>query len=189
MLGTNRSLGYLLSNGATKSEVDMKSRLTAVWTAVLLLGSLAPGGGQASAQQGSGPGASGRGSGHMMGWGESAGGWGMMGGPGMMGGWGGGMMGPGWGNLNLTRDQRDKIYAIHRDLREKQFALMDRMHDSMRSVTFYREGKFDEQAARNAYAAAEKIHRQMFDNMLDAQKRIDALLTPQQRQQLSQADQ
>jgi Spy/CpxP family protein refolding chaperone len=29
----------------------------------------------------------------------------------------------------------------------------------------------------------------MFENMLDAQKRADALLTPQQRQQLSQAPQ
>jgi Spy/CpxP family protein refolding chaperone len=109
------------------------------------------------------------------------GGWGMMGGS--------GMMGPGWSRLDLTKDQRNKIYAIHRDLREKQFALMDRMHDSMQSVSFYRNGKFDEQAARNAYATAEKTHRQMFENMLDAQKRVDALLTPQQRQQLSQANQ
>lgn len=41
----------------------------------------------------------------------------------------------------------------------------------------------------DVYATAEKIDRQMFDNMLDAQKRIDALLTPQQRQQLGQAGQ
>jgi Spy/CpxP family protein refolding chaperone len=123
----------------------------------------------------------------MMDWNHGMGGWGMMGGAGMMGGWG--MMGPGWSALSLTKDQSNKIYAIHRELREKQFALMDRMHDSMQSVSFYRDGKFDEQAARNAYAAAEKVHRQMFENMLDAQKRVDALLTPQQRQQLSQANQ
>jgi Spy/CpxP family protein refolding chaperone len=116
------------------------------------------------------------------------GGWGMMGGGGMMGGWGHGMMGPGWGALDLSKDQRTRMYAIHRDLRQKQFALMDRMHDSMQSVSFYRDGKFDEQAARNAYAEAEKIHRQMFENMLNAQKQVDALLTPQQRQQLSQAN-
>jgi Spy/CpxP family protein refolding chaperone len=58
----------------------------------------------------------------------------------------------------------------------------------MQSVTFYRGGKFDEQAARNAYAEAEKVHRQMFENMLDAQKQVDAVLTPQQREQLSQAN-
>ena len=65
-----------------------------------------------------------------------------MGGMGMMGGWGGGMMGPGFGALDLTRDQRNKMVAIHRDLRGKQFALMDRMHDNMESVRFYRDGKF-----------------------------------------------
>jgi Spy/CpxP family protein refolding chaperone len=111
-----------------------------------------------------------------------------MGGMGMMGGWGGGMMmGPGFGALDLTKDQRNRMYAIHRELREKQFALVDRMHDNMESARFYRDGKFDEQAARNVYAGAEKIHRQMFENMLDAQKRADALLTPQQRQQLSRS--
>lgn len=96
-------------------------------------------------------------------------------------------MGTEYGTLNLTRDQRNKIYAIHRSLREKQFGLMDRMHEDLQSASFYRGGKFDEQAARNAYAEAEKVHRQMFENMLDAQKQVDALLTPQQRQQLSQA--
>jgi hypothetical protein len=42
----------------------------------------------------------------------------------MMNGCGPGMMGSGLNSLDLTKDQRDKIYAIHRDLREKQFALM-----------------------------------------------------------------
>lgn len=120
----------------------------------------------------------------MMGWGH-----GMMGGTGMMGGWGPGMMmGAEYGSLNLTQEQRNKVYAIHRSLRDKQFALMDRMHDSMQSVNVYRDGRFDEQAARNAYASAEKMHRQMFENMLDAQKQVDAVLTPQQRQQLSKPD-
>jgi len=54
----------------------------------------------------------------------------------------------------------------------------------METVNIYRGGKFDEQAARKAYDTMEKTHRQMFENSLDAQKRIDALLTPQQRQQL-----
>lgn len=167
----------------------MKTRLGAACAALLCVTALSVGAGQAPAQPGSGPGsgpgpgARGRG-GAMMDWNHGMGG---MGGWGMMGGMG--MMGPGWGNLNLSKDQRNRIYAIHRDLREKQFALMDRMHDSMQSANFYRDGKFDEQAARNAYATAEKIHREMFDNMLDAQKRADAVLTPQQRQQLSQANQ
>jgi Spy/CpxP family protein refolding chaperone len=112
---------------------------------------------------------------------------GMMGGPGMMGG--GGMMG-GFGFRNipdLTTDQRSKITAIRRDLRNRQLGLMDQMHDQWAGTSYYRNGQFDEQAARRAYDATEKIHRQMFENSLDAQKRIDALLTPAQRQQLQRS--
>lgn len=123
--------------------------------------------------------------GGMMGGGGPGGGM-MDGWGGGMGGWGGGMMGyGGWERLpDLTGDQRNKITAIRRELRTRQFALMDTMHDQMWTVNPYRGGKFDEQAARKAYDAMEKAHRQMFENSLDAQKRIDALLTPQQRQQL-----
>jgi Spy/CpxP family protein refolding chaperone len=127
------------------------------------------------------------------GWGHHGmmGGCGMMGGPGMMGGWGmggAGMMGWGAAKLDLTKDQRGKIYTIHRELRDKQFALMDKMHDQMQSAAVYHDGKFDEQAARRAYESVEKVHRQMFENMLEAHKKIDAILTPQQRQQLSEAN-
>lgn len=116
---------------------------------------------------------------------------------GMRGGWEGpdmmgcaGMM-MGWdGNpANLTSDQRNKIYAIQRELRNKQFALMDKMHDTMAATRYYTGGKFDEQSARGAYEGIEKLHRQMFENMLDARKRMDGVLTPQQRQQLSQPNQ
>lgn len=113
---------------------------------------------------------------------------------GMMGGYGGGpgMMGPGmmggfgWRNIpDLTADQRSKIDAIRRDLRNRQFTLMDQMHDQMHGTPFYRNGQFDEQAARRAYESTEKLRRQMFENALDAHKRMDALLTPAQRQQVA----
>ena len=106
------------------------------------------------------------------------------GGQGMMGG---GMMGGfGWRNIpDLTADQRSKIEAIRRDLRNRQFALMDQMHDQIHSTPYYRNGQFDEQAARRSYDETEKLRRQMFENALDAHKRIDALLTPSQRQQLA----
>lgn len=158
----------------------MNRRLAAVCSAALFLPFLCTQG-PAFAQQG--PGTERRGGPSMMGGQHGMGGWGAM------GGWGLGMMGGEYGSLDLTKDQRNKIYAIHKGLRGKQFALMDRMHDSMQSVRYYRDGKFDEQASRNAYATAEKIHREMFENMLNAQKQVDALLTPQQRQQLSQASQ
>lgn len=140
------------------------------------------------------PGGYGMGPGMMGGYGMGPGmmgGYGM--GPGMMGGgYGHGMMGgfgPGWiPNVpDLSKEQREKISGIQKDLRQKQWALMDKMHDEFESQNPYRGGKFDEQAARKAYETAEKLHRQMFENSLDAQKRIDGILTPQQREQLQRA--
>jgi Spy/CpxP family protein refolding chaperone len=122
----------------------MKNRLAAMCTAALLLATLWP---QEPAFAQPGPGMERKGGAPMTGSNHGMGGWGAMG---AMGGWGQGMMGADYGALNLTKEQRNKIYAIHRSVREKQFALMDRMHDNMQSVTFYRGGKFDEQAARNA---------------------------------------
>ncbi|MCS0628230.1 Spy/CpxP family protein refolding chaperone [Telluria mixta] len=157
----------------------MSSRLPAAWTVALFLSSLCS---QAPASATQGTGMERGGPAPMMGRHH-----GTMGGCNAMGDAGPGMMGADYGALDLTKEQRDRMVAIHRDLRDKQIALMDHMHDTMRSLTYYRDGKFDEQAARNAYAAAEKNHRQMFENMLDAQKKMDAVLTQQQRQQLSRA--
>jgi Spy/CpxP family protein refolding chaperone len=108
-----------------------------------------------------------------------------MGGDDMMGP-GCGMMGQGWGrNIpGLTPDQRTKITSIRRDLRNKQLALTDQIHDQYQSASLYRNGQIDEQAARRTYDATEKLRRQMFENWLDAQKRMNAVLTPQQRDQL-----
>ncbi|HEY0844374.1 MAG TPA: Spy/CpxP family protein refolding chaperone [Noviherbaspirillum sp.] len=130
------------------------------------------------------PGGYGMGPGMMGGYGMGPG---MMGGPGV----GHGMMGfgPGWiASLpDLTREQRDKIAGIQKELRQKQWPLMEKMHDEFDAQNPYRGGKFDEQAARKGYETVEKLHRQMFENMLDAQKRIDGVLTPQQREQLQRA--
>lgn len=131
------------------------------------------------------PGGYGMGPGMMGGYGMGPG---MMGGggmgPGMMGGYG-----PGWMPAipDLTAEQRSKIAAIQKEMRQKQWTLMEKMHDEFDAQNPYRSGKFDEQAARKAYETAEKLHRQMFENSIDAQKRIDGLLTPQQREQLQRA--
>jgi Spy/CpxP family protein refolding chaperone len=108
-----------------------------------------------------------------------SGGQGMMGGGMMMGGFG-------WRDIpDLTPDQRSKIEAIRGDLRNRQSTLMDQMHNQIHSTPYYRNGQFDEQAARRSYDETEKLRRQMFENALDAHKRVDALLTPAQRQQLA----
>jgi Spy/CpxP family protein refolding chaperone len=111
-------------------------------------------------------------------------------GSGMMGGYGMGMMGdcgPGnWGpNVpDLTTEQQNKIAAIQKEMRQKQWALMEKMHEDARPGMTYQGGKFDEQAARKAFDARANLHKQMFENALEAHKRMDAVLTPRQREQL-----
>lgn len=120
-------------------------------------------------------------------------------GHGMMGGYGMGMMGGGYGMgmmgdcgpgnwgpnvADLTTEQQNKISAIQKELRQKQWTLMEKMHEDARPGMPYQGGKFDEQAARKAFDARLKLHKQMFENALDAHKRMDAVLTPRQREQL-----
>lgn len=156
----------------------MRNSTLAMFMASLLLSlsaSAQPGG------YGMGPGMMG---GYGMGPGMMGGGYGT--GHGMMGGYG---MGPGMMPAipDLTKEQRDKIAGIQKETRQKQWALMEKMHDEYDAASPYRGGKFDEQAARKAYETHEKLHRQMFENSLDAQKRIDGLLTPQQREQVQRS--
>lgn len=112
----------------------------------------------------------------------------MMGGygPGMMGGgagWGPGMRGGyGYGALpDLTADQRTKIGDIQREYRARQWPLMQQMHELMWGDG---SGTFDEQAQRREYDRVAALQKQMFENALESRKRIDAILTPQQREEL-----
>jgi Spy/CpxP family protein refolding chaperone len=121
-------------------------------------------------------------------------GWGM--GPGMMGGGygygpgygrGPGMMGGlgAYGALNLSDEQRAKIADIQRELSRKHWELMGKAFEERnRLLEQFESGKADDQAERKAYQAMAEARRQMFESSLDARKRIGALLTPEQREQL-----
>jgi Spy/CpxP family protein refolding chaperone len=99
-------------------------------------------------------------------------------GPGMMGGG----YGPGYAALNLTDEQRKKIDAIQEEVWSKQGELMGRMH--AQSYRMHDFGKADDAAARKAFDEMAAAHKQMFETRLEARKRIDAVLTPEQRKQL-----
>jgi len=111
-------------------------------------------------------------------------------GPGMMGGYGYGMgpgmmggYGPGGYNpLKLSDEQRGKIADIQEDVRRKQWALMSSMHE----LQFRGRGAEapSDAEARKLYQASADLHKQMFENSLDARKRINAVLTKEQREQL-----
>lgn len=105
---------------------------------------------------------------------------GMMG-PGMMGG---PMMGSN-PSLNLSEEQRAKISAIEREVVRKQWELMGKMHEQQYHMhDLLESGKPDDAAARKAYDEMSVAHKQMFQNMLEGRKRIDAVLTDEQRKQL-----
>jgi Spy/CpxP family protein refolding chaperone len=125
-------------------------------------------------------------------------GWGMMGGRGMgmMGGWGMGrgmmdgmgMMGFGLaaiGRLDLTDSQRRQLRKIDDELRRKNWGVMGKMQDEMSRM---RDVMWADKRDRAAMLAANKrmseLRQQMFENMLDAVDKAEALLTPPQREQL-----
>jgi len=140
--------------------------------------------GAALAQPGYGPGM-------MGGYGPGGYGPGMMGGygPGMMGGGYGGMMGgwgagsSTWGIQDLTKEQRTKIRDIQQESWKQQWPLMQQMHSAELSAE---SGDLDTQAERQQYETVSALHKQMFENRLDTRRKIEAVLTPKQREQLKQ---
>lgn len=99
-------------------------------------------------------------------------------GPGMMGGYG-------MAGLDLTSEQRARIAEIRTEFGRKQEALMDQMRALRgRPGGVWRDGPFDEQAARQSHDAMTALRKQMFENALEARKRIDSVLSPQQRELL-----
>ena len=146
-----------------------------------MMGGYGPGGGG-----GYGPGYR-MGPGMMWGYGPGAGygpGYGM--GPRMMGGYGPGMMwgygGGGYGGLNLSDEQRAKFAAIQEEFSRKQWDLMSTMHEQR--YRLYALDSSDDAVARKAYQAMTDAQKAMFENSLDARKRMDAVLTKEQREQL-----
>jgi Spy/CpxP family protein refolding chaperone len=99
-------------------------------------------------------------------------------GPAMMGGLG-------MAGLDLSSEQRAKIAEIRTEFGRKQEALRDQMQAlRMRPGGVWRDGPFDEQAARQSHEAMMALRKQMFENALEARKRIDGVLSPQQRELL-----
>jgi Spy/CpxP family protein refolding chaperone len=123
---------------------------------------------------------------------------GMMGGgygPGPMGGRQGGMMdgfGPGagmmgLGALDLSDEQRDKVFAIHEEARGKNFGTMARMRAEQYSLAkMYRAEKADANAITDQQKKVDELRRDMIRSHVQTRNQIEALLTPEQKKQLRQ---
>jgi Spy/CpxP family protein refolding chaperone len=109
-------------------------------------------------------------------------------GPGMMGGYGPGGCGGyggGWGALKLSDEQRTKIDKILEDSARQRWELMGKMHEQgwkMRDL--YASGKADDAALKQAYDTMSAMRKSMFENNLETRRKIDAVLTKEQREQL-----
>ena len=119
-------------------------------------------------------------------------------GPGMMGGYGGngygmgpgmvGGYGPGFGygyGVKLTDEQRGKIADIQQEVAAKRWELMEKMQQQgVPMWRAYGPGPIDEKAARKSYDEMAAVRKQMFELQLDTRKRMDAVLTPEQREEM-----
>ena len=109
-------------------------------------------------------------------------------GPGMMGGYGpGGCAGysGGWGALKLSDEQRTKIDKILEDSARQRWELMGKMHEQgWKMHELYASGKADDAALKQAFDTMSAMRKSMFENNLETRKKIDAVLTKDQREQL-----
>lgn len=102
---------------------------------------------------------------------------GMIMGPGMM--WG-----P-YGSLNLTEEQNAKIAAVQDEVSKKHWDLMGQMQDQQfRLQQLYSAPKPDNAAINEQNNKIRQLRQQMWDTMADAQKKMDGVLTQEQRSQM-----
>jgi len=110
-------------------------------------------------------------------------------GPGMMSGYGHGM-GPGMGygafyGLDLSGEQRAKLDQIHEDIQKKRYATAERMAEAASKLNNLLAGdKRDRKAIAAAYKQVSDLRYERLQVRLDAQDRLDAVLTKDQREQL-----
>ena len=132
-------------------------------------------------------------------------------GPGMMGGNGGGyggvygmgqgMMGGGYGmgngtmfgytsdayaGLDLTPEQQKTMAGIQEQTSKVMWQHMGAMHgQGYHMQGMFGSGPFDEVAARKSFQTMAETQKAMFELQLDGRKKIDAVLTKEQREKLS----
>ena len=118
-------------------------------------------------------------------------------GSGTMGGYGMGMTGPGamgrmhliW-SLDLTDEQARRIERIHDELHRKQRGLMPQLweaQDRLRDASAADER--DPAAIGKAYAQVADVQRQMIESHVQSEQQMEAVLTPEQREQVKRGHQ
>ena len=119
---------------------------------------------------------------------------GMMGGHGMMGGQemmaGQGMMGGGHGlaALNLTDEQREKVFAIQEEGRQKNWTVMGEVRsEQFKLRNLYRQDPLDANKIAEQQKKVDGLRQQMLRSRVETHNQIAGVLTPEQRKQLRQS--
>jgi Spy/CpxP family protein refolding chaperone len=109
---------------------------------------------------------------------------GMMPGQGRMMGSGGGMRAL-W-QLDLSDAQRQQVLKLHDELRRKNWDLLGKQQDEQAKLrdAFLVSGSRDRAAIMAAYRRIADLRLQRIEHSLDTAEKVEALLTPQQRESL-----
>ena len=104
-------------------------------------------------------------------------------GPGMMGGGSGG----GLAALELSDEQRDKVFAIQEEHRKKNWAVMGEMRsEQFKLRSMYRGEKLDADKIAEQQKKVDGLRQQMLKSRVETHNQIAAVLTPEQRKKLKQ---
>jgi len=110
---------------------------------------------------------------------------------GVMGGMGGMMMSPGQHllrGLDLSAEQQRRVNAISDELRHNNWVTQGQINDETNKLRdLYQAEKRDPAAIGKEYQKVFDLKRQMIETYLEAENRIEEVLTPEQRAQVKGA--
>jgi Spy/CpxP family protein refolding chaperone len=90
-------------------------------------------------------------------------------------------------SLKLTPDQRSKVNEIERDLKRKQWKLIGSIRElRWKQQDAFRAAELDVDAVRRTYEEISALRKEMFDLAVDGRKRVESILTKEQRVEVSE---
>ena len=89
--------------------------------------------------------------------------------------------------LNLTDEQRDKVFAIQEEHRKKNWATMGEVRsEQFKLRNLYRGERLDADKIAEQQKKVDALRQKMLRSRVETHNQIVAVLTPEQRKQLRQ---
>jgi Spy/CpxP family protein refolding chaperone len=91
------------------------------------------------------------------------------------------------GGLKLTGDQRNKVTEIERDLKRRQWKLIGAIRElRWKQHDAFKAAELDVGTVRRNYEEMSALRKEMFDLAVDGRKRVESVLTREQRVEVSE---